>query len=136
VFADLVLACHPTIPARLTRLRRRTGVSGPLAHVVTVAAAIVWLADDLEEVVDDADAGPVTAAHLRTVATIDLLVADLFAACALLSEGLVDTVTGRLVDLLLRRVEIACRARRDDTGANGRSCADPDGSAPTPQDPA
>jgi hypothetical protein len=112
------------------------GASGPLAHVVTIAAAIAWLTDDIEEVRDDGEGVVVAGAHLRTVATIDLLVADLFAACALLSEGLVDTVTGRLVDLLLRRVEIACRARRDDAGANGRSCADPDGSAPTPQDPA
>jgi hypothetical protein len=103
---------------------------------VTIAAAIVWLTDDIEEVGDDGKAGAITEAHLRTVATIDLLVADLFAACALLPRGLVDTVTGRFIDLLLRRVEIACRARRDDAGANGRSCADPDGSAPTPQDPA
>jgi hypothetical protein len=101
---------------------------------VTIAAAIVWLTDDIEEVGDDGKAGAITEAHLRTVATIDLLVADLFAACALLPRGLVDTVTGRFIDLLLRRVEIACRGRRYDAGGDGPGSADRDGSAARVED--
>jgi hypothetical protein len=135
--ADLALACHPTIPARLTRLRRRVVASGPLAQVVTIAAAIVWLADDIEEVRDDPEAGVVTEAHRRTVATIDLLVADLFAAFAVLPERLVAPVTGRIIDFLLRRVESACRRRSRGTyEASSRGPADCEGSVPTLEDPA
>jgi hypothetical protein len=89
------------------------GTSNPCVPAVSIAASIVWLSDGLPPPRRDpaADAGAGGATVLPTVATIDLLVADYFTACAFLPERLAGTVTRRFVDTVLRRIESTWRRR-------------------------
>ena len=108
---DLVLAGHPTIPSRLARLRRRLRMPGPLADAVTLAASMVWLADEVDAGRDEPATGQDAVRRLQAVATVDLLIADLCAACAGLPARQVDPVLGRTVRALRRRIG---GRRRDD----------------------